>query len=50
MEFNAGFETKPKFARLIRGAARLRLMGQHLTLLGCAVALARNAGRQAATA
>lgn len=45
-EFNAGFETKPKFARLIREATRWRLIGQDLTLSGCAVALDRNADVQ----
>jgi len=40
--FNAGFDTKPKFARLMRGAARWRLVGQNLTLSGCAVALERH--------
>lgn len=45
--FNTGFETKPKFARLMRGAARWKLIGQDLTLLGCAVALDRNAVRPA---
>ncbi len=40
--FNAGFDNKPKFARLMRGAARWRLIGQDLTLSGCAVALERH--------
>ena len=40
--FNAGFETKPKFARLIRAAPRWRLAGQELTLAGCAIALERH--------
>ena len=40
--FNAGFETKPKFARLIRATPRWRLAGQELTLAGCAIALERH--------
>lgn len=40
--FNAGFEDKPKFSRLIRAAPRWRLVGQDLTLAGCAVALERH--------
>jgi len=40
--FNAGFETKTKFQRLIRSAPRWRLIGQDLTLAGCAVALERH--------
>ena len=41
-QFNAGFEAKPKFARLIRGTPRWRLAGQELTLAGCAIALERH--------
>jgi len=41
--FNAGFETKTKFPRLMRGASRWRLSGQDLTLSGCAIALSRHA-------
>ena len=40
--FNAGFDTKPKFARLIRATPRWRLAGQELTLAGCAIALERH--------
>lgn len=40
--FNAGFETKPKFQRLIRATPRWRLAGQELTLAGCAIALERH--------
>jgi len=40
--FNAGFEAKPKFARLIRATPRWRLAGQELTLAGCAIALERH--------
>lgn len=40
--FNAGFENKTKFQRLIRAAPRWRLAGQELTLAGCAVALERH--------
>ena len=41
--FNAAFENKTKFPRLMRGAPRWRLIGQDLTLSGCAVALERHA-------
>jgi len=41
--FNAGFENKTKFPRLMRGASRWRLTGQDLTLSGCAIALNRHA-------
>jgi glucokinase len=41
--FNTAFETKTKFARLMRSAPRWRLIGQDLTLSGCAVALDRHA-------
>ena len=44
--FNAAFETKTKFPRLMRGATRWRLIGQNLTLSGCAVALNRHAALQ----
>jgi len=50
VHFNGTFETKPKFPRLMRGAARWRLTTQDLTLAGCAVALERHPAmlRQAA--
>ena len=41
--FNAAFENKTKFPRLMRGAPRWRLSGQNMTLSGCAVALDRHA-------
>jgi glucokinase len=41
-DFNAGFESKPKFPRLFRGAPRWRLAAQDLTLSGCAIALERH--------
>jgi glucokinase len=40
--FNLGFENKTKFQRLIRAAPRWRLIGQELTLAGCAAALERH--------
>jgi len=40
--FNAGFEAKPKFARLVKATPRWRLTGQELTLAGCAIALERH--------
>ncbi|HWI85798.1 MAG TPA: glucokinase [Sphingomonas sp.] len=40
--FNAGFETKPKFVRLMRAAPRWRLAGHDLTMAGCAIALERH--------
>ena len=40
--FNAGFESKPKYQRLIRATPRWRLAGQELTLAGCAIVLERN--------
>ena len=43
--FNAGFEGKPKFGRLIRSTPRWRLAGQDLLLAGCAVALDRHSPR-----
>jgi len=46
--FNTGFENKTKFPRLMRGAPRWRLIGQDLTLTGCAVALERHAAMQPA--
>jgi len=38
-DFNTGFESKPKFARLMRAAPRWRLPAQDLALAGCAIAL-----------
>jgi len=39
--FNAGFENKSKFGRLIRSTPRWRLGGQDLMIAGCAIALDR---------
>jgi len=43
--FNAGFESKPKFGRLIRSTPRWRLGGQDLLLAGCGIALDRHLPR-----
>jgi|KBSSwiStaDraftv2_1062776.scaffolds.fasta_scaffold127578_2 glucokinase len=48
--FNAGFESKPKYQRLIRATQRWRLAGQDLTLAGCAIVLERHSAMAQAKA